>query len=350
MRFSPTISIDGRTIGPGHPPYIIAEMSNNHNRDLGRALAMIDAAAEAGADAVKVQTYTADAITIDHDGPGFCLEEGLWAGRTLYQLYSEIHMPLEWHGRLFERARRAGITLFSSPFDPAAVELLEDCDAPAYKIASFEAVDLALIEKCAATGKPVLVSTGVVGPDEISEALETIHRAGNQQAALLHCVSSYPARPQDFNLRAIPRLAQTYEVVTGLSDHCLDSAVAVAAVALGASIIEKHFILSRDNGGPDAAFSLEPQELRQLVDSCRAAYASLARPGPGDTGANYSHLRRSLYAVADIGSGEIITKSNVRSIRPGFGLPPKFLPKVLGSTARSAIARGTPLDWDLLDL
>jgi len=351
MTFSSTISIAGRTIGPGHPPYIIAEISNNHNRDLALTLAMIEAAKEAGADAVKVQTYTADTITIDHDGPGFTLEKGLWAGNTLYKLYSKIHMPLEWHGALFEKARQVGITLFSSPFDPSAVDLLESFDAPAYKIASFEAVDLPLIEKCAATGKPVIISTGVIGSEEITEALESIEKTGNIQAALLHCVSSYPAQPHEFRLGEIPRLAKTYGLVIGLSDHCLDSAVDVTAVALGAAIIEKHFIMSRDNGGPDAAFSLEPKQLKQLVDSCHTAYAALGNSAANveETPNQYAAIKRSLYAVTDIAAGETISASNVRSIRPGFGLPPKHLPTVLGCSARKKIARGTPIQWDLIN-
>ena len=347
----PEIAIAGRRIGPGHPPYVIAEMSGNHNGDINRAFALLEAAKTAGADAVKLQTYTADTITIDHDGPGFRIEGGLWNSRTLYELYQEAHTPWEWHPQLFAKAHELGITIFSSPFDPTAVEFLEQLGAPAYKIASFEIVDLPLIQRAARTGKPLIVSTGLAGLGEIGDAVEAARAAGCREIALLHCTSGYPTPPEDSNLRTIPHLAEAFGVVAGLSDHTPGTAVPVAATALGARVIEKHFTLHRADGGPDAAFSLEPEELAELVTSCRTAWTAL-----GDV--NYALeasergnkiFRRSLYAVKDIPAGAELTAENVRSIRPGYGLPPKHLPEILGRRAGRLIARGTPLTWSLLE-
>lgn len=345
------ITIAGRRIGPGHPPYVIAEMSGNHNGDIKRAFALLEAAKESGADAVKLQTYTADTITIDHDGPGFRIEGGLWNGRTLYDLYREAHTPWEWHPQLFAKARELGITLFSSPFDPTAIDFLEELGAPAYKIASFEIVDLPLIQRAARTGKPLIISTGIASLGEIGDAVEAARTAGGREIALLHCTSGYPTPPEDSNLRTIPHLADAFGVVAGLSDHTPGTAVPVAAIALGASLIEKHFTLRRADGGPDSAFSLEPEELTELVANCRTAWTALGTVNYELEASEKGNktFRRSLYAVKDIPAGAPLTADNVRSIRPGYGLPPKHLPDLLGRRAGRAIARGTPLSWSLLE-
>jgi len=346
-----TICISGRPIGPDHPPYVIAEMSGNHNGDIDRAFALIDAAKESGADAVKLQTYTADTITIDHHGPGFDIEGGLWAGRSLYELYQESGTPWEWHAALFEHAAKRGITVFSSPFDPTAVAFLEELGAPAYKIASFELVDLPLIELCAWTGKPLIMSTGMASEQEIAEAVDTARQAGNEQIVLLHCVSGYPTAIADSNLRRIPRLADRFGTLIGLSDHTPGTVVPTAATALGARVIEKHFTLRRADGGPDAAFSLEPEELRQLVEGTRAGWEALGdgveRVEASEAGS--VQFRRSLYVVADIPAGGTFTPDNIRSIRPGFGLAPKEIRQILGKRARHAVPRGTPLGWDMVE-
>jgi pseudaminic acid synthase len=344
------ITIDGRTISSRTPPFIIAEMSGNHNGDIERALSLIDAAAAAGADAVKLQTYTADTITIDHDGPGFRLESGLWKGRSLHELYQEAHTPWEWHPALFRRARERGITAFSSPFDVTAIELLESLEAPAYKIASFELIDRPLIERAARTGKPLIMSTGLATLGEIEEAMGWARTAGAREILLLHCTSGYPTPPAESNLRTLPHLAQSFDTPVGLSDHTLGIAVPVAAVALGAVVVEKHFTLKRSDGGPDAEFSLEADELAALVEACRIAWEAL---GSVDYGVSPSEgkgrtLRRSLYAVADIAAGDVLTAANIRSIRPGLGLPPKYYGEIIGRRAARAIKRGEPLDWSLI--
>ncbi|MGY0830978.1 pseudaminic acid synthase [Azospirillum brasilense] len=341
------VIINGRPIGPGHPPYLIAEMSGNHQGDLNRALALVDAAKEAGADAVKLQTYTADTLTIDHDGPGFLLEGGLWKGRTLHDLYREAHTPWEWHGPLFERARAIGLTIFSSPFDDTAVDLLERLDAPAFKIASFEVNDLPLIRRAARSGKPLILSTGLATLGEIGEAVEAV---GDAPLVLLHCVSGYPTPPEDCNLRTIPHLAQAFGVAVGLSDHTHGVAVPVAATALGAVVIEKHFTLSRADGGVDSAFSLEPAEFKAMANSVRTAWAALGRVhyGVKPSEAGGRDYRRSLYVTADVAAGEALSADSVRSIRPGFGMKPKHLPAVLGRRAARALKRGEPLRWDML--
>jgi pseudaminic acid synthase len=342
--------IGDRLIGPGHPPFVICELSGNHNGSLARAMTMLEAAAATGADAIKLQTYTADTITLDHDGPDFLIGEGLWAGRRLHELYAEAHTPYAWHAPLFERARELGVILFSTPFDDTAVALLESLEAPAYKIASFEAVDLPLIARVAATGKPMIISTGLASLGEMREALDTARAAGATQVALLHCVSSYPAPMEEANVRTVPDLAERFGVITGLSDHTPGTAASVAAVALGACIIEKHFTLARSDGGPDAAFSLEPVEFKALVDDCKAAFAALGRPHYDTLGSEAAAAghRRSLYVTADVARGAPLTPANVRSIRPGHGLAPKHLPAVIGRTAARDLKRGERLAWDMM--
>lgn len=343
-----TISIAGRLIGPGHPPFVIAELSGNHNGSLDRAVALVDAAAAAGADAIKLQTYTADTITIDHDGPEFRLTEGLWAGRTLHDLYQEAHTPWAWHETLFRRGHDQGVIVFSSPFDTTAIDFLETLDAPAYKIASFEIVDLPLIRHAARTGKPLIMSTGMARLDEIEEAVEAARDEGNDNIALLHCVSGYPTPTDEANLSTIADLAKRFGVTTGLSDHTLGIAVPICAASLGATIIEKHMTGARADGGPDAAFSLEPDEFKALTEGCRTAYGAIGsvdydlKPSEAEN----VMLRRSLYAVGDVAEGEVFTAENVRSIRPGFGLQPKLLPRVLGRRATGPIPRGTALRED----
>lgn len=341
-------AIAGRPLGLDHPPLVIAELSGNHNASLDRALRLLDAAAEAGAEAVKLQTYSPDTITLDHDGPGFRIESGLWRGRTLYDLYSEAQTPFEWHDALFAHARERGLIVFSSPFDETAIELLERLDAPAYKIASFEAVDLPLIRRAARAGKPMIVSTGMTDEAEIGEALEAA--GGPGRTILLHCVSAYPARFADANLRAIPLLRERFGCPVGLSDHTPGTAAAVASVALGAVVVEKHFTLARADGGPDAAFSLEPAELRRLVDDCRNAWEALGEAAlkRGETEQGNKQFRRSLYVVRDVPAGGVVTSADIRSIRPGFGLAPKHLPEVLGMTATRPLKRGEPLDWSMV--
>jgi len=346
----PSIEIAGQKIGPGYEPYIVCELSGNHNGSLERALQLLEAAAATGADAVKIQSYTPDTITIDHDGPGFRIEGGLWDGRTLYDLYGEAQTPFEWHEHLFGRARELGVTLFSTPFDESAVDLLEKLGAPAYKIASFEAIDLPLIAYVARTGKPMIISTGMANLEEIGEAVRAARQNGCEQIVLLHCVSSYPAPDEQSNVRTVPDLAERFDVVSGLSDHTFGSAVAVASIALGGCVVEKHFTLARADGGPDAAFSLEPEEFSTLVEDCKRAWRALGQATYDLQGCERGNLtfRRSLYVVRDIVSGEALTPENVRSIRPGHGLAPKHLAEVLGRRAARDLKRGEPLDWAAL--
>ncbi len=338
-------TIAGRAVGGDAPPYVIAEMSGNHNGSLARAKEMMAAAKHAGADALKMQTYTADTITIDHDGDDFRIAGGLWAGRTLYELYRQAHTPWQWHAELFAYGHDIGLTVFSTPFDDTAVDLLESLDAPAYKIASFEAIDLPLIRRVAQTGKPMIISTGMANLDDVGEAVDAARAAGADAVALLHCVSGYPTPVADSNLRVIPDLAARFGVVTGLSDHTPGTTVPIAAIALGARIIEKHMTLRRADGGLDAAFSLEPDEVAALCRAARDVYAAIGTVDYTlkDSEKDNTIFRRSLYVVADVSAGEPFTPANVRSIRPGFGLPPKRLPGVLGHRATKAIARGTAL-------
>jgi N-acetylneuraminate synthase len=345
-----SFEIAGRRIGPGEPPYIIAELSGNHGRDFDRARRLIDAAMAAGADAVKIQSFTADTMTIDHDGPGFLLEGGLWEGRTLYDLYSEAALPWEWHEPLFEHAAETGITLFSSPFDAGAVALLERCGAPAFKIASFELIDLPLIRRAARGGRPMILSTGMADLVEIGEAVAEVRAASAAPILLLHCTSGYPTPASECDLRTIPHLAQEFGVTVGLSDHTLGLGVPVAAVALGAVAIEKHFILSRAEGGTDSAFSLEPAEFAAMVEACRTAAEALGGVDytvkPSESGGRF--YRRSLYVVADVPEGDELTAENVRAIRPGFGLAPKHRDAVIGRRAARRLERGEPLDWSMI--
>lgn len=345
------ITIAGRRIGGSQPPLIVAELSGNHNGSLDRALALIDAAKAAGADAVKLQTYTADTITLDHPGPEFRIAGGPWDGRSLYELYQEAHTPWDWHKAMFERARAHGLLIFSAPFDPTAVDFLETLDCPAYKIASFELVDLPLIRKAAATGKPLIMSTGMANLAEIEEAVAAAREAGGGELVLLHCISSYPAPDEDSNLLTLPDLKDSFSVPVGLSDHTLGTAVAVAAVALGACLVEKHMTLARSDGGPDSTFSMEPGEFAALTADCRAAHAALGRVHYDLKGSEAGNIqfRRSLYFVADLAAGDRIEARHVRSIRPGVGLPPKFLERVLGRQATRAVSRGTPVTWDVIE-
>jgi N-acetylneuraminate synthase len=350
MSRPPEIEIAGRKVGAAHEPFVICELSGNHNGSLDRALSMIDAAADTGCDAIKIQTYTADTITMDVDRPEFRIEGGLWDGRSLYELYQEAQTPYDWHPALFERARARGVILFSSPFDETAVDLLDGLGAPAFKIASFEAVDLPLIRHAAAKGKPLIVSTGMANLAEIEAAREAALTAGAPGVLLLHCVSSYPAALEDANVRTVADMARRFDGPVGLSDHTPGTAASVAAIALGASVIEKHFTLARADGGPDAAFSLEPAEFRALVRDCKDAWRALGRAHYDLLGAERGNaqFRRSLYVAADVRAGEPLTRANVRSIRPGNGLAPAHLEAVLGRRAARDLTRGEPLAWDML--
>lgn len=350
MSASPQVEIAGRRIGADCEPFVICELSGNHNGSLDRALSMIDAAADTGCDAIKIQTYTADTITMDVDRPEFRIEGGLWDGRSLYELYQEAHTPFEWHAALFERARARGVILFSSPFDETAVDLLAELGAPAYKIASFEAVDLPLIRHAASKGKPLIISTGMANLGEIQAAKAAALEGGAAGVVLLHCVSSYPSTFADANVRTVADMAGRFGCPIGLSDHTPGAAASVAAVAMGASVIEKHFTLARADGGPDAAFSLEPAEFRALVADCKAAWQALGQAHYEVLGAEAGSLlfRRSLYVTAAVKAGEPLTRANVRSIRPGNGLAPAHLDAVLGRRAARDLERGEPLAWEML--
>lgn len=347
---NPCISIAGRRIGMGELPYIIAELSANHNGSLETALRIIGEAKNAGADAIKLQTYTADTITLNSDAEEFQIRGGLWDGKSLYQLYQEAHMPWEWHKPLFEHAQKLGITIFSSPFDSTAVDLLESLNAPAYKVASFEAVDLPLIRYVASTGKPMIISTGMADAEEIAEAIEAAREGGCKELAILHCVSGYPAPAEDYNLRTIPDMIARHGLVTGLSDHTLDNTTAITSVALGASIIEKHFTLNRSGGGPDDSFSLEPNELAALCRDSKTAWLALGKVDYGRKSSEQGNVqfRRSLYFVRDMKAGDIVTDKCVRSVRPGYGLSPKFLGEVIGKIVVADVAINSPVEMSLL--
>ena len=344
------IEINHRRIGSGEPVYIVAEMSANHNQDYDQAVRIIHAAKAAGADAVKLQTYTPDTLTIDCDNEYFTIKGTIWEGRKLFDLYGEAYTPWEWQPKLKKIADEIGIDLFSTPFDATAVDFLEDMGVPCYKIASFELIDLPLIRKVASTGKPVIMSTGMATLSEIDEAVRAAREAGCKELALLKCTSAYPAPPEEMNLRTIPHLTEAFDVVAGLSDHTLDNAVAIAAVALGAWIVEKHFTLSRSVPGPDSKFSLEPDELKALVQAIRTVEKAVGRVHYGVSAREEESrtFRRSLFVVADMKKGDEFTATNVRSIRPGYGLPTRYLGEIIGRRAARDIPRGIPLSWDLV--
>ena len=347
MLTTPCINIAGRRIAVDVPPYVIAELSANHNGKLDTALRIIEAARTSGADAVKLQTYRPDTITLNCDSEDFRIHGGLWDGRTLYDLYQEAHMPWEWHAPLFAHARKLGITIFSSPFDNTAVDLLEDLNTPAYKIASFEAVDLPLIKYVASTGKTMIISTGMADAQEIQEAIEAAREGGCKELAILHCVSGYPAPAADYNLRTIPDLIERFGLITGLSDHTLDNTTAITSVAMGASIIEKHFTLDRSGGGPDDSFSLEPAELSALCKDSKTAWAALGKVDYGRKSSEEGNVkfRRSLYFVKDMKAGDFIGPDTVRSVRPGYGLAPKYYEKLLGKKLKVNVKANMPASW-----
>lgn len=344
--------IEGRRIGLDASPFVIAEMSGNHNQSLDRAIAIVDAAAAAGAHAIKLQTYTADTMTIDLREREFFISDpnSLWTGSSLYELYQQAHTPWEWHEPLFRRARELGMIPFSTPFDETAVDFLETLDSAVYKIASFENTDLPLIRKAAATGKPLIISTGMASLAELDETVRAAREVGCRDLVLLKCTSTYPASPLSTNVRTIPHLREMFSCEVGLSDHTMGCGAAVAAVAMGASVIEKHFTLNRADGGVDSAFSIEPEELRNLITESERAWQSLGQITYGASKAEEKSMvfRRSLYIVEDLMPGDILNATNLRAIRPGFGLAPKWLPNVLGRKVCKKIERGTPLSWDLI--
>lgn len=342
------MEINNRKIGLKHPPYVIAEMSANHNGDINKAFQIIEMAKQMGADAVKLQSYKPDTITMKSDRDEFLIKDGLWKGKTLYDLYESAYMPWDWHAPLFAKAKEVGITIFSSPFDFTAVDLLEELAAPAYKIASFEAIDLPLIEYVAKTGKPMIISTGMANKAEIQEAVDAARAAGCTQLAILHCVSGYPAPASDYNLRTLVDMRNTFGCEVGLSDHTLDNTSAIVSVALGATVIEKHVTLDRDGGGADDSFSLEPEDLKNLCDGALAAWEALGHVNYELKESEKSNIqfRRSLYVVKDIKKGEIFTHENVKSIRPGYGAHPKFLNRVIGKVSDRDWPASTPLIVD----
>lgn len=344
--------ISGRRIGLGAPPFVIAEMSGNHNQSLERALKIVEAAAAAGAHALKLQTYTADTMTINlREGEFFIADpNSLWSGSSLYELYQQAYTPWEWHEPIFRRARELGMIPFSTPFDESAVDFLESLDVDLYKIASFENTDIPLIRKVAATGKPIIISTGMASVSELDETVRAAREAGGRDLALLKCTSTYPATPTHTNIRTIPHLRELFGCEVGLSDHTMGFGTAVAAVALGATIIEKHFTLARSDGGVDSVFSLEPKEFRTLLVEIERAWQSLGcvRYGPMEAERQSMQFRRSLYVVSDMRPGEAFSHENVRAIRPGFGLPPKYLERIIGKVVKQHVRRGTAVTWDLL--
>lgn len=344
------LKIADRTIGEGHPVFIIAEISANHHQDYDEAVRILHAAKDCGADAVKLQTYTPDTMTIDSDAERFMIKGTIWEGQNLYALYGKAYTPWQWYPGLKEKSRELGLVLFSTPFDRSAVDFLEDFDPPAYKIASFELVDIPLIEYVASKGKPMIMSTGMATRDEIKDAVDAARGAGCKDLALLKCTSAYPALPEEMNLRTIPDLASSFGVVAGFSDHTLGPESAIASVALGASIIEKHFTLARSKAGPDSAFSIEPEEFKAMVRDVRTVEKALGTVhyGLSEHEEQSRVFRRSLFVVEDIGEGQELTVVNIRSIRPGSGLPPKYFYEVIGRKAARDIKRGTPLSWELI--
>lgn len=352
MKMNNYIQIAGRKIGANYPPYVIAELSANHNGDIETAFEIMKMAKDAGADAIKLQTYTPDTITLKCDREDFKIRGGLWAGRTLYELYQDAHTPWDWHKPLFEKAKELGITIFSSPFDPTAVDLLEELEAPAYKIASFEIVDLALIKLVAATGKPMIISTGMANEEEIKEAVDTARENGCKDLVLLHCVSGYPTPADQYNLRTIGDLSSRFNVLSGLSDHTVDNATTIAAIGLGACLVEKHVTLDRQGGGPDDSFSVEPVELTQLCRDVKTAWQAVGQVNYVRTEAEKGNVkfRRSLYFIKDVKAGTLLTSDHVASVRPGFGLLPKYLPYILGEVLLIDVDFGTPVKAELVGL
>lgn len=351
MANTPPVSISGRLVGRGEPVYLVAELSGNHNGDLGRAIETVHAAADAGADAIKLQTYTPETMTVECERPDFIVPgEGPWSGRTLYDLYREAHTPWDWHPQLFEVARERGLEIFSTPFDVTAVAFLEEFGVPAYKVASFELADDQLLRTIAATQKPVILSTGMSNLEEITHALAVLRSAGAAEIVVLRCTSSYPAPDDAMNLATIPTLEKVTGCPVGLSDHSLGTVAPVVAVALGACLVEKHLTVSREDGGVDSHFSLEPDEFRQLVEGVRRAELMIGEPtfGPASTEKESMVFRRSLYVVADVAEGDVLTPSNVRAIRPGYGLAPRFLDIAMGKRAARSAPRGTAVTWSLL--
>jgi pseudaminic acid synthase len=342
------IKIDGRDIGAGHPPYIIAEMSGNHNGSIENAFKIIDAAKQSGADAVKIQTYTPDTITLDSNKPDFLIEEGLWSGLTLYDLYKSAFTPWEWHKDLFEYARKMQITMFSSPFDNTAVDLLEDLNVPAYKIASFEAIDTPLIEYVASTKKPMIISTGLANEDEIQQAIDAARAGGCEELAILHCVSGYPAPSDNYNLKTVSNMIERYGCVTGLSDHTLNNNTAIASIALGGCIIEKHFTCDRSAGGPDDSFSMEPSDLLHLVNSAKEVFSALGEVDYGLKSSEVGNIkfRRSLYFLKDLPENHVIINEDIRSVRPGYGISPSYFKKIIGKKLKRAIEKHAPVRFD----
>ncbi|QYK69656.1 Pseudaminic acid synthase [Paenibacillus sp. S02] len=344
--------IMNREISTNNRPFIIAEMSGNHNQSLDRALRIVEAAAEAGVDALKIQTYTAETMTLNISSGEFYIkdEDSLWEGKSLYNLYQEAYTPWEWHEPIFKRCSELGIIGFSTPFDSTAVDFLESLNVPAYKIASFENTDIPLIKKVASTGKPVIISTGMASVGELEETVQAVRETGNNQIVLLKCTSTYPASPKNTNIRTIPHLKDLFNTQVGLSDHTMGVGVAVSSVALGATVIEKHFTLSRADGGVDSTFSLEPEEMKSLVMETERAWQSLGGISYGATDAEKASLqfRRSLYISEDLQAGDILTDKNVRAIRPGYGLPPKYIDQLLGKPVRKNVLKGTPISWDIL--
>ncbi|MCD5406407.1 MAG: pseudaminic acid synthase [Desulfotomaculum sp.] len=351
MQFN-NIKISDREIGFSHPPLIIAEMSGNHNQSLERALKIVEAAAKAGAHALKLQTYTADTMTLDIKDGEFYIDEpaSLWRGQSLHKLYQQAYTPWEWHQPIFDKCRQLGLICFSTPFDATAVDFLESLKVPCYKIASFENTDLPLIRQVAATGKPVIISTGMASAGELDETVRAVQKAGCRELILLKCTSTYPATPENTNLLTIPHMRELFQCQVGLSDHTMGTGVAIAAVALGATVIEKHFTLSRAEGGVDAAFSIEPAEMQALVTGSKQAWQALGQVNYGYVDAEKESVkgRRSLYVVKDMSAGEAFTKENLKTIRPGLGLAPKYYDLLLGKKVKQAVKKGTPVDWELL--
>lgn len=346
-------AISGRKIGAGHPPFVIAEMSGNHNQSIERALEIVEAAAKAGVHALKLQTYTADTMTLDIDRGEFHIDDpnSLWKGNSLYNLYQQAYTPWEWHKPIFERCKEVGIIGFSTPFDATAVDFLESLEVPCYKIASFENTDLPLIRKVASTGKPMLISTGMATVAELDESVQAAREAGCPDLVLLKCTSTYPATPENTNLMTIPHMRELFDVQVGLSDHTMGIGVAVASLALGATVIEKHFTLRRADGGVDSAFSMEPEEMQQLVSETERSWQALGNIKYGATEAEKKSLvfRRSLYVAQDMKAGDFFTSENLKAVRPGLGLPPKYYDILLGKVVKKDVKRGTPISWDLLN-